>query len=559
MKRFALPTNASAHLAPAAPILGPAMVATANPAATQAAVQVLRQGGSAADAAVAAQAVLCLVEPHASGFGGGTVVVWHDRASGASGVLDGLACAPSKVPSRLEQDMAGARIPRERALTGGWTVGVPGTVKTLAALHSKFGKKPWAPLFDAARELASYGFALPPYLVKTLREMGSMQDEPLAFTVYGQGQHQVQAAGAMVRNPDLAQTLQGLAEQGPDVFYDDSPITRTMLAHVQQDHLPGLLDLQDLRRYQVVERPTLQITLGPQVLLTAPPPVFGGLAVAQILGMLDASGHSQESPSRSVDQLHRVALASRMAFADRGAYVGDPAFSDIPAQAMLHREYLEARAQVLQAERWVPDLGAGRPDPSMEPASDGTGLTSAMTSHLVVVDAQGLSISMTTTINQNFGSRVSAAGFYLNNALTNFARVPQAPGQRRSVNAMEPGKRPITSFSPSILCGLDGAPEMVVGAGGGNRIVGFVSNAILRQRGGAQDAQQILASPQIINWSGMTELEPALGEFAQALRDKGHWTMVRRMDGGTQAAVRQGQMWSGGGDPRRDGCAMSAT
>jgi gamma-glutamyltranspeptidase/glutathione hydrolase len=245
-----------------------------------------------------------------------------------------------------------------------------------------------------------------------------------------------------------------------------------------------------------------------------------------------------------------------MAFADRGAYVGDPAFSDIPTQALLHPDYLRERSAPLRADKTLAEVTAGRPVPTLEPASDGTGLTSAMTSHLVVVDAMGLSISMTTTINQNFGSRVSAAGFYLNNALTNFARVPQASGHRKSVNAMEPGKRPITSFAPTIVCDLQGAPQMVVGAGGGNRIVGFVSNAILRQRAGAQDAQQIVSAPQVINWSGMTEIEPALSGWAPGLRERGHWTMVRRMDGGTQAAVRQGSMWSGGGDPRRDGCAL---
>lgn len=551
------PTNASEVQRRASAAVGTAVVATANPAASIAAVNVLRQGGSAADAVVAAQAVLCLVEPHASGFGGGTVVVWHDSKTGASGVMDGLACAPSQVPTRLESDMAGKRIPRERALVGGWTVGVPGTVKTLARLHTKFGLKPWGGLFDAARELAYSGFSLPPYLVKTLREIGSMQDEPLALSVYGQGEHQVRPAGTTVRNPDLAQTLQWLAEQGPEVFYEDSPLTRILLRQVHQDHLPGLLSLKDLQTYQVVDRAPLATQIGQQVLLTAPPPVFGGLAVSQILALLDACGHSCESPSSGDAQLHRLALASRMAFADRGAYVGDPAFSEIPTQALLHPDYLRERSAPLRADKTLAEVTAGRPMPTLEPASDGTGLTSAMTSHLVVVDAMGLSISMTTTINQNFGSRVSAAGFYLNNALTNFARVPQASGHRKSVNAMEPGKRPITSFAPTIVCDLQGAPQMVVGAGGGNRIVGFVSNAILRQRAGAQDAQHIVSSPQVINWSGMTEIEPALSAWVPGLRERGHWTMVRRMDGGTQAAVRQGAMWTGGGDPRRDGCAMS--
>ena len=495
---------------------------------------------------------------------GGSVVVWHDAASGQSGVIDGLACAPSQVTERLELAFDNTHIPRERAIVGGWTVGVPGTVRTLERLHQRWGRQSWASAFDAARQLAHEGFALPPYLVKTLRELGSMQDEPLAQSVYGQGAAHVKPAGTIVRNPALAHTLQWLAEQGPEVFYDDSPLSQQVLQAVSQDHLPGHLSLADLRNYQVVERDTLRFQVGSAQVLTAPPPVFGGLAVCQILGLLDAVGHSHEDPGHSVDQLHRVAEASRLAFADRGAYVGDPAFADIPTRALLEAGYLAERARRIAHPLRMPDAPAGQPVTGLQPASDGTGISSAMTSHLVVVDAQGLAISMTTTINQNFGSRVSAAGFYLNNALTNFARVPQASGRRRSVNAMEPGKRPITSFAPSIVCDDQGRPTMVVGAGGGNRIVGFVSNAILRHRAGATDAQQIVASPQVINWSGMTELEPALAHHAPALRAKGHWTMVRRMDGGTQAAVKvsgpglegQAAEWTGGGDPRRDGTAM---
>jgi gamma-glutamyltranspeptidase/glutathione hydrolase len=306
----------------------------------------------------------------------------------------------------------------------------------------------------------------------------------------------------------------------------------------------------------VVERECLVAPVGRQGLLTAPPPVFGGLAVAQILGMLDAVGTSELDPGATVAQIHRVCGAGRLAFADRGAFVGDPAFGEVPSSALLDPGYLAERARVLHDGEPLLSVKPGMPVASLAPAMDGTGLVSAMTSHLVVVDAYGLTVSMTTTINQNFGARISAAGFYLNNVLTNFARVPTGD-RRRSANAMEPGKRAITSFAPSILLGADGLPEMVIGAGGGNRIVGFVANAILRLRSGLRDAQQIIASPQVLNWSGVTDLEPALAHHAPALSGQGHWPLVRRMDGGTQGAVRNGTVWNGGADPRRDGVALA--
>jgi gamma-glutamyltranspeptidase/glutathione hydrolase len=245
-----------------------------------------------------------------------------------------------------------------------------------------------------------------------------------------------------------------------------------------------------------------------------------------------------------------------MAFADRGAYVGDPDFSDIPQAQLMNRNYLQARANLINLEQRIQDIHPGMPEPSLTPASDGTGIASAMTSHLVVADAYGLCISMTTTINQNFGSRVSTGGFFLNNALTNFARVPQVGDQRISVNAMEPGKRPITSFAPSMVLDGKDQPLMLVGAGGGNRIVGFVTNAILRMRSGKSNPQEILAAPQVLNWSGVTDIEPGLSQYVPALKQKGHWPLVRRMDGGTHAAILQVGVWHGGADSRRDGAAI---
>ena len=535
---------------------GKIIISCASPWASHAASEILKAGGSAADAIVAAQSVLALVEPHASGFGGGTVVVWHNTLTGESGVMDGLACAPGRVTSRLEVDFDGQKIPRVRVLTGGFTVGVPGTVKTLSLAHQRFGRLPWAQLFDRARELSEGGFLLPPYLVKTINEIGPIQDESLAKSVYCQGDTFTKPAGTLVKNPLFAATLKLLAEQGGDAFYEDSELSKELLAKLHHDTMPSHMTLQDLQSYRVVERETLKYALGDQKILTAPAPVFGGLAVGQILTILDILGRSDLDPSSSADQIHCIAEAGRMAFADRGAYVGDPDFSDIPQAQLINRNYLQARANLINLKQRIQDIHPGIPEPSLTPASDGTGIASAMTSHIVVADAYGLCISMTTTINQNFGSRVSTGGFFLNNALTNFARVPQVGDQRISVNAMEPGKRPITSFAPSMVLDGKDQPLMLVGAGGGNRIVGFVTNAILRMRSGKSNPQEILAAPQVLNWSGLTDIEPGLSQYVPALKQKGHWPLVRRMDGGTHAAILQDGVWHGGADTRRDGAAI---
>lgn len=552
----ALPQNNNTLQTPSGLPHGKDIVSCASPWASHAASEILKAGGSAADAIVAAQSVLALVEPHASGFGGGTVIVWHNTRTGESGVMDGLACAPGRVTSRLEEDFNGQKIPRERVLTGGFTVGVPGTVKTLSLAHQRFGRLPWAQLFDRARELSEGGFLLPPYLVKTINEIGPIQDEPLAKSVYCQGERLTKPAGTLVKNPLFAATLKLLADQGVDSFYEDSEISKNLLLKLHQDTMPSHMTLQDLQSYRVIERETLQYTLGDQKVITAPPPVFGGLAVGQILTMLDILGRSRLDPSSSAEQIHCIAEAGRMAFADRGAYVGDPDYSEIPQAQMINRSYLEERAKLIHLDQRIQDIQPGKPEPSLMPATDGTGIASAMTSHLVVADADGLCISMTTTINQNFGSRLSTGGFFLNNALTNFARVPKLGTQRVSVNAMEPGKRPMTSFAPSMVLDGQNQPLMLVGAGGGNRIVGFVTNAILRLRSGHLNPQEILAAPQVLNWSGVTDIEPGLSQFVPALKQKGHWPLVRRMDGGTHAAILRDGIWYGGADTRRDGAAM---
>ena len=534
---------------------GQAVAASASPLASLAAITAIKNGGSAADAVVAAQAVLGLVEPHASGFGGGTVIVWHDERTGASGVIDGLAASPASVTDSLERDFDGRAIPRERAMSGGRTVGVPGTLRALENLHKRFGKQPWAKAFDPARQHATEGFSIPPYLIKTITEIGSIQDERLAHEIYCGGKRRVMPEGSIIRNAAYAKTLSIVAEQGASAFYEGD-IAEELIAVVNGDLFPGRMTRQDLADYTALDKAPATYDFNGAKILTAPAPVFGGIAVGQIVQMMESLGFAGQDLGDSADLTHAVMQAGRLAFSDRGAYIGEQTPTSVQA-ALLDPAYLAERAKLIDLRQVMGSVKHGQLGADMPAGPDGTGLTSAMTSHLVICDGDGLTISMTTTINQNFGSRLSVRGFYLNNVQTNFAAKSGSETGTRAYNAMAARKRPMTSFAPSIMLNPGGSVRAALGAGGGNRIVGFVANALLRIAAGYEDAQQIVSAPQALSWTALSNIEPGLGKLSQALTQRGHYLMARRMDGGTQVALKQGNSWNAGADIRRDGTAVA--
>ncbi len=358
-------------------------------------------------------------------------------------------------------------------------------------------------------------------------------------------------AGVCLRNPHLARTLRAVAEGGADAFYAGG-IADDICAAVAGDWFPGTLTPADLARYRAVERAPVMFALptrsGSQLTVaTAPLPAFGGIAAGQIAGIAARAGIMHLDAELTEDDVHVLAEAGRMAFADRAIYAADPDFAAADAAALLAPAYLDSRAVALDPARRVDALDAGA-------AADPEG--ASMTSHIVAADAAGGVVSVTTTINQNFGARIAVGGFYLNNALTNFAANPR-PGRPGARNAMAPGKRPRTSIAPSIVFDDAGRALAALGAGGGNRIPGTIANALLRLAGGLRDPQAILAAPQALNWSGATEIEPPLERHGAGLARRGHWVLCRRFDTGAQALIRDGEAWLAGGDPRRDGAGMA--
>jgi gamma-glutamyltranspeptidase/glutathione hydrolase len=526
----------------ARPVCGRAAAATANPLASWAALTMLRAGGAAIDGAIAAQAVLTVVEPNASGIGGGAMIVLHDV--GATHVFDGLTAAPARVPERLETDFDGRSIPAERAVYGGRTVGVPGVLRALDVADRRFGRLPWARLFEPAVALAEGGFPLAPYLVRTLQEIPPMRDEAMARSLYCGGTEAPLPAGTRLHNIPLARALQCIAEGGADAFYQGELAERIARA-AQADHFPGTITAADLADYRAVERPPVRFRLGRLTVVGAPLPAFGCIAVGQIIGIAARLGFGGIGREMTADEIHILAEAGRIAFADRARYA-DPDFAPVDGAAALDAGYLDARAALLDRRRRTDRIRPGRPD----------ALAASMTSHIAVADAAGQVVSMTTTINQNFGARIAVDGFYLNNVLTNFAADPVQDG-RRVPNAMTPHKRPRTTIAPAIVLDEAGRPVAAIGAGGGYRIIGYVANGLLRLAGGETDPQALLAAPHALNWNGISEVEPALERHAADLIARGHWLAVRRLDGGTQCLLRNGSTVLAGGDPRRDGAAMA--
>lgn len=523
------------------PARGHAAAATAHPLASHAAVSMLKAGGSAVDAAVAAQMVLTAVEPNASGLGGGAILLI--ATGGAVHAIDGLSASPARVTDRLDRDFDGRIVPAERASFGGRTVGVPGALRALEMAHRQFGRLRWSELFAPAIDLAETGYPLSPYLLRALRENPAAQTEAMARTLYCGPDTLPWPAGTRLQNPALARSLRMIAEQGADAFYEGE-IARQICAAVAADAFPGTLTADDMAGYRSVHRPPCRFQLGPWQVAGGCLPAFGAIAVGQVIGIALHLGVSGLDADMTADQIHSLTEAGRLAYADRQVYAGDPDISPCDVQALLDPGYLHDRACLLDPRRRTQGLTAG------------TAEGGSMTSHLSIADEHGCVVSMTTTINNNFGSRVSVGGFYLNNVMTNFAARP-IEGGRRSVNALAPNKRARTSIAPCIVLNAAGTPIAAVGAGGGNRIIGTVANALLRLAGGMTDPQAIVASPHALNAAGQIELEPPLDRHVANLAARGHWMLPRKLDGGTQMVLRDGQSWSAGGDPRRDGVGMA--
>ncbi|MEQ9694963.1 gamma-glutamyltransferase [Shimia sp. SDUM112013] len=526
------------------------MVAAAHPLAVQAGGRVLAAGGTAADAMVAVQAVLGLVEPQSSGLGGGAFLVWYDSESGEITTLDARETAPLAATPRMLQREDGEPYKFFEAVVGGLSVGVPGTPLLMETAHQKWGKVQWQTLFDEAIRLSESGFAVSPRMAQSVtRDAARLAVHP-ETAAYFLPDGQPLQAGQLLKNPDYGNSLRVLAAQGAAPFYTGQ-IAKDILSAIRTAPRPGWLAEMDLALYQVKERPAVCADYRGYDVCGMGPPSSGALAVGQILGLLspfDMTGLGPDNPHT----WRLIGDATRLAFADRGRYVADTDFVPVPVQGMLQRSYLNDRSELLRREDKLPEASPGTPTfDHGHLRADDEERTAPSTTHVSIVDSYGNVLSMTASIENAFGSRLMAGGFLLNNQLTDFS-FRSHRGGIPIANRVEPGKRPRSSMAPTIV--LDnGAPVLAIGSPGGSRIISYVANAIIAHLDWGLDVQQAVSLPHRINRFGLYDIEAE--DLAPGLEAMGFETKLRALNSGIHA-ISIGETLQGGADPRREGLAL---
>jgi len=551
------------------------MAAAANPLAAEAGREMLRQGGSAIDAAIAMQAVLTLVEPQSSGIGGGAMIVLWDGKQVRT--YDGRETAPAGATEKLFLRADGQPMSFPQAQIGGRSVGTPGVLRALEMAHKQHGRLPWAKLFEPAIKLSEQGFAISERLHSLLEADPVIRQSPDMAKYFLNADGSVKAVGTRLQNPALAAVLKRIATEGADALYK-GPIAEEIVAKVQGHANPGSLSLSDLQRYQAKERAPLCTDYKRWQVCGMPPPSSGGIAVAQILGTLQAletrDPRLSLTPLKPVktdkpagiepapEAVHLIAEAERLAYADRAQYVADTDFVPVPVKGLVDPGYLASRASLI-GERSMGSAKPGTPPGVQVAYAPDRSPLRISTSQAVAVDDLGGAVSMTTTIEAAFGSHLMVQGFLLNNQMTDFSFIPEENGQKVA-NRVEPGKRPRSSMAPTLIFDRhSGEFVATVGSPGGSQIIEYVAKTTVGLLDWNLDPQSAISLPNFGSRNGPTELEQ--GQFSpaliQALKDKGHAVNEIDMTSGTQAIVRvkdaQGKAsLEGGADPRREGEAL---
>lgn len=538
------------------------MVAAANPLATDAGYQVLRAGGTAVDAAIAVQMVLTLVEPQSSGIGGGAFLMHFDGRTVKA--FDGRETAPSAASEKMFHTPEGKAMSFYDGVVGGRSVGAPGVLRMLELAHKQYGKLSWASLFAPAIKLAEEGFAVSPRLNTMLKSERHLKKDPVAAAYFYDKEGNPWSVGHVLKNAELAAVLREIALGGADAFYKGQ-IARDIEAKVKgHPSNPGLLTAVDIARYQPKLREPICTDYKSWTVCGMPPPSSGGIAIAQMLGMLETRDMRSLAPKDGVlnaDAIHLFSEVGRLAYADRARYVADTDFVPLPgnsAKALLDKRYLGDRAALItqksmgQAKFGVPPVTAfaGGIDNSPELPS---------TSHISVVDASGNAISMTTTIEDAFGSRQMVRGFLLNNQLTDFSFDP-VDANGPIANRVQPGKRPRSAMAPTFV--FDKVTNKLVlstGSPGGSAIINYVAKVLVGTMDWGLNVQQAISLPNFGSRNGPTELEQGRvsDSIVEQLKAKGHNVRLMEQTSGLQGIMRMTihgeEMWFGGADPRREG------
>ena len=529
-------------------------VIAANPLAARAGMEVLERGGSAVDAAIAVQAMLSLVEPQSSGLGGGAFINYYNAASRKLTIYDGREVAPAQATPDMFLDSAGKPLPFDQAVLSGRATGVPGVVATLALAHSEHGKLAWRTLFGSAARTADEGFIVSPRLGRLLAGDYAENSAPDVVAYFRDTDGSRMAAGDRLRNPAYAGFLRRLAAQGPAAMYAGETAAR-IVARTRAAPLGGSMTMADLAGYRPVKREALCRSWR-IYLACVPPPPSSGVGLLQLLMILEQTDIASRGPG-DPQAWFLFAEASRLMYADRDRYVGDPAFLKVPAEGMLNPGYVASRRRLI-GERAGPPPEPGRPELAPLMAADRT-LEPTGTSHFIVRDAAGNVVSMTTTVESIFGSGRMVDGFFLNNQMTDFSFTPVDGAGRPAANAVAPGKKPRSSMTPLILLTRDGGFAGAIGSAGGNAILAYVGKSLVAAVDWNLPMQQAIAAPNLVargpRFNG--EVTKFTQEQLAALREKGiDLKPGQGEDSGVHGVlIRDGRV-DGGYDPRREGVVL---
>jgi gamma-glutamyltranspeptidase/glutathione hydrolase len=548
---------------------GHAMAAAADKRAVAAALDVMKQGGSAVDAALAAHAVLGLVEPQSSGLGGGGYMVVYDRKSGTVTTFDGREMAPATAtPRYFEHD--GKPMSFFTAVMSGKSVGTPGTVALYKAAHEKFGKLPWGKDFDAAIKLADEGFIVSPRLANSLPRFKDLQlaRDPKAGPYFFPNGKAL-AVGDRRTNPDYANTLRAITKSGPSAFYSGE-IANNIIAAVHGGDIPGEMTLADLAAYKVRVVPAICGGYHAYRICSAPPSSSGGVAMNEIVSLYHTLVHKNDDKTED-QKLRDFVIANQLGYADRDYYVADAEAVTVPVKELLDPKYIAARA----ATPFKPGDNPAPGDPGAvvdgKPMIDMWGRDATDprpgTSHMSFVDYEGNAVSFTDTVEGPFGSSRFTNGFILNNQLTDFSQKPMIDG-KVVANAPGPHKRPRSSMSPTVVLDGKGDVFMVTGSPGGNSIVGYVAKTLVAVLDWGKTAQEAAALPNVVARGQTVRVEtsdPTAGPnptgkaWLKTLTDMGFKTQeVGGEVSGINIVVARADHLEGGSDPRREGVAVEA-
>ena len=548
-------TSTPPPIATAPEIAAQPFVIAANPLAAKAGLEVLRRGGSAVDAAIAVQAMLSLVEPQSSGVGGGAFMTYFDGASRQVSVYDGREVAPAQASPEMFVGQDGKPIPFATAVLSGRATGVPGAVKMLALAHREHGKLPWGTLFADARRTASQGFTVSPRLERMIHSDAPENAAPDVKAYFSKPDGTLLDAGDTLRNPAYAEFLGRLASQGPEALYAGSTGAK-IVARTRAGPLGGSMTMTDLANYKPVKREALCRPYRVYEVCVPPPP-SSGVGLLELLGLLEHTDIATRGPN-DPQAWYLFAEASRIMYADRDRYVGDPAFVDVPIAGLLAPAYVAERAKLI-APVAGPPPAAGAPEGAKVAARDST-YEPTGTSHFIVGDASGNVVSMTTTVESIFGSGRMVDGFFLNNQMTDFAFLPRDAQGRPAANAVAPGKRPRSSMTPLVLLTPDGKFAGAFGSAGGNAILAYVGKTMVAAIDWNLPTQEAVAAPNLVarGTAFQGEVTKFSPEILAGLRARGiDLKPGQGEDSGVHAVMIRNGRVDGGFDPRREGVVLT--